>query len=90
MTYQSTLHDSSDILYLKLDTTSLFRKFCGIFDLLLSLLCNIYVIVNLNIFAVWAGMQSHESQFVWYRKIFVLVSRYSYVNSFAKFDHKNG
>jgi len=27
-------------------------------------------------------MQAHASQFVWYRRLFVLFSRYSFVNDF--------
>lgn len=30
----------------------------------------------------WKGMSKHESQFVWYRKVFVLLSKFSYVNTF--------
>ena len=30
----------------------------------------------------WKGMSKHESQFVWYRKAFVIFSKFSYVNTF--------
>lgn len=32
----------------------------------------------------WEGMTYHASQFVWYRKLFVMFSRYSWINEFQK------
>lgn len=34
----------------------------------------------LNPMLVWKAMKAHTSQFVWYRRLFVIFSRYSYVN----------
>ncbi len=42
---------------------------------------NVYV--NLNLPLVWQAMSSHSSQFVWYRRLFIIFSRYSYVNTFS-------
>ena len=33
-------------------------------------------------FLVWRAMNAHYTQFVWYRRLFVVFSRYSYVNDF--------
>lgn len=35
---------------------------------------------------VWRAMAIHHSQFVWYRKLSVLFSRYSYINTWTKFS----
>merc|ERR1712087_123373 len=32
----------------------------------------------------WEGMTHHKSQFVWFRKLFVLFSRYAWVNEFDR------
>ena len=32
---------------------------------------------------VWRAMNAHYTQFVWYRRLFVVFSRYSYVNDFT-------
>lgn len=32
----------------------------------------------------WQAMSQHESQFVWYRRLWVLLSRYQYVNTFSR------
>lgn len=34
----------------------------------------------INPILVWKAMKAHSSQFVWYRRLFVIFSRYSYVN----------
>ena len=68
---------------LKLQTTSIFRKFLGFFDVPFSLFSCENVVVNFNLFRVLKGMTAHRSQNVWYRILFVLFSRYTYVNTFV-------
>lgn len=41
----------------------------------------------LNPALVWRAMKAHHSQFVWYRKLFVIFSRYSYVNDWKVHSH---
>jgi N-acetylglucosaminylphosphatidylinositol deacetylase len=38
---------------------------------------------NWNAFRVWTAMSLHYSQFVWFRKLFVLFSSYGFVNEFT-------
>ena len=38
---------------------------------------------------VWNAMKAHHSQFVWYRRLFVVFSRYSYANDFAVFEEED-
>ena len=38
---------------------------------------------------VWNAMKAHRSQFVWYRRLFVVFSRYSYANDFAVFEDED-
>ena len=37
---------------------------------------------------VWSAMRAHSSQFVWYRRLFVIFSRYSYVNDLTVHEWK--
>lgn len=39
---------------------------------------------NFNVFKNWKAMRMHYSQFVWYRKLFLLYSRYSYFNNLTE------
>jgi N-acetylglucosaminylphosphatidylinositol deacetylase len=39
---------------------------------------------NWNLVKVWRAMSIHHSQFVWFRKLFVLFSSYGFVNTFTK------
>ena len=75
---------NTNSLYL-LQSTNIFRKYTGIFDVMTSLVqdgsqcfCSLTPWIN------YAAMQAHFSQFVWYRRLFVLFSRYTYVNNLIK------
>ena len=47
---------------------------------------NYFVFYNFNLFVNWKCMSLHYSQFVWYRKLFVIFSRYTYVNTIKMID----
>lgn len=65
-----------------LQSTNLLRKYIGILDIPFAALFHRRLFVQLNAHRVWRGMAMHHSQFVWYRKLFVLFSRYAYINTF--------
>ncbi len=68
---------------MKLESTNILRKFSGPFDILWSLVRSGEVIVfNPNILLTIRAMRCHFSQYVWYRRIFIILSRYSYINTF--------
>ena len=71
------------IVGLKLQSTNVIRKFLGFFDVIFSIFTSDQMLLNYNLFQVLRGMAAHKSQNVWYRVLFVLFSRYSYVNTFA-------
>jgi N-acetylglucosaminylphosphatidylinositol deacetylase len=65
-----------------LESTNLVRKFTGVADILTSYLCSsllqyVWLDPQLN----FTAMQAHESQFVWYRRLFIAFARYSFVNT---------
>jgi N-acetylglucosaminylphosphatidylinositol deacetylase len=97
------------VLFLKLHTTCLVRKYAGAVDALLTALVlgsrsscrrrrgrapgddrdkegggdkDVFLILNPDVPLVYAAMSQHRSQFVWFRRAFVLLSRYTYINSF--------
>jgi N-acetylglucosaminylphosphatidylinositol deacetylase len=81
------LDESSHTLdVLTLDSTNILRKFLGIFDIIFSGALSETVILNFNVSIVIRGLIAHWSQFVWYRLLFILFSRYSYLNTFTKRD----
>ena len=71
----------------QLETSSLIRKYLGVLDLIVSLHKNsdhnVTIFTPSPLFA-WKAMRAHHSQFVWFRKLFVLFSRYTFVNTFTK------
>lgn len=42
-----------------------------------------YTVYSLHPLPAWRAMAAHRSQFVWYRRMFIILSRYSYVNTFS-------
>lgn len=64
----------------ELVSVNLVRKFIGITDLICSVWNDNFIFLNVNPFTAWKAMKLHYSQFVWYRKLFVIFSRYAYIN----------
>lgn len=76
----------------RLESVHILRKFTGFFDLLATGLSSSredVLVVNVNIFIIFHAMKSHQTQFVWYRIIFLLLSRYSYINLLKLMNIKN-
>jgi len=70
----------------KLNSTNIVRKYSGVFDIMVSCLLapDDYMDISLNVSQVYNAMTLHKTQFVWYRRIFVLISRFSYVNTYTE------
>jgi len=80
----------TNLVALKLKSKNFFRKFCGPIDLLFS-----YLFAENFVWSLWSvfnglkGIYVHQSQNVWYRRLFVLMSSFSYVNSFTELNAKS-
>lgn len=66
-----------------LASTSLVRKYISLLDIPLSCIFNMNTFVNLpgEVYRSWQAMCAHESQLVWFRKLYIVFSRYMYVNT---------
>jgi len=74
---------------LLLNSLSLHRKYSGILEAIYLSFAydeNRLVFGNNEISLSYRAMKAHSSQFVWYRKLFVLFSAYSFVNSYTRFN----
>ena len=77
------------LLFFKLESVSLLRKYSSFLDIPFSFFLSVLPIsnestlhfTNASFFPSWRQMSIHNSQFVWYRKLSVLFSRYSYINT---------
>jgi N-acetylglucosaminylphosphatidylinositol deacetylase len=67
----------------KLESTTLWRKFIGVLDTLFSLQDNSLFVFVFHPRWNYQAMALHVSQFVWYRRLFVIFSRYSFINTFT-------
>jgi N-acetylglucosaminylphosphatidylinositol deacetylase len=64
-----------------LETTNIIRKYIGMAELLLVPFKE-FSFVRFNYFHGFNSMAMHKSQFVWFRHLFVLFSRYTYINTY--------
>jgi len=80
---------NTNINIFTLDSVGLVRKYIGVLDFIVSLHKNednLVTIFTPNPLSTWRAMKSHQTQFVWYRKLFVVFSRYNYVNTLSKLN----
>lgn len=70
---------------LKLISTSLIRKYLGPLDAVVSAF-NSNVYFHFSLATSLHSMQAHQSQLVWYRRLFIVFSRYSYMNTYDIID----
>lgn len=82
---QRSSSEGDQVRGFKLETTSLARKYLGPLDVLWSMLVSEGVVfltpLHLAFWPAHRCMLAHRSQYVWFRRLYVPFSRYSYVNS---------
>ena len=66
-----------------LESVSLLRKYMGCLEFILTLL-KTYSWHNFFWIDGYKCMSIHKSQFVWYRKLWVFFSRYTYINTYRR------
>lgn len=65
----------------ELESVNLFRKYSAFFDVVsVASLC-VFVPVK-YFFRSYQAMKCHQSQLVWFRRLYILFSRYMYINTF--------
>ncbi|KAK8812206.1 hypothetical protein WA158_007440 [Blastocystis sp. Blastoise] len=70
-----------------LQSVSIIRKYIGVFDYMMSLMSkHAFMVYNNCIIENIHAMKSHASQFVWFRWLFVLFSRYTTINTWNKIE----
>lgn len=68
-----------DIKMFELVTVNIIRKFIGAFDGIITGVDRL-VFINSRFWINWKAMAIHRSQFVWFRWIYLIFSRYVYIN----------
>ena len=83
----------SHVNILFLESISIFRKYLGIFDLLYALLSSKNTIAFTStprgLLKTHYAMFSHHTQYTWYRMLYILYSRYVYINQFILISQIN-
>lgn len=67
-----------------LDSVGIMRKYSGFLDCALSLYTseNVFILSLFEHENVMRAMSKHNTQFVWYRKLYMVFSRFTYINTF--------
>ena len=81
--------DIREVHFYSLETTSIVRKYLGPLDSPVTLLISeqaafVFGSTPLQVVVSWAAMSQHWSQLVWYRVLFIVFSRYLYLNTLHK------
>lgn len=71
---------------LVLETVNTVRKYSSFFDLLFCVIYmqhtqELFLSTFKEIILLWTAMKAHKSQFVWFRKLYMLFSRYVFINT---------
>ncbi|KAA0196162.1 hypothetical protein HAZT_HAZT009586 [Hyalella azteca] len=68
-----------------LDSVNLVRKYSSVLDIACSAICSSHVITasSAQFFTIRRAMKLHASQYVWFRKLYLLFSRYVIVNTLS-------
>lgn len=77
----------------ELISTGIIRKYVGPIDIWLSIIStlsgqsrSIYCLTNQHPLKSYQAMSEHYSQWVWFRKLFVVLSRFTFVNTLRRID----
>ncbi|CAN0512347.1 unnamed protein product, partial [Laminaria digitata] len=81
--------DGKSLDAFSLTSTGILRKYSGLLDIPVSLATAYPQPLGVSFWSfdprkAWKAMVAHRSQFVWYRRLFVIFSRYAYVNTFKR------
>ncbi|XP_037038377.1 N-acetylglucosaminyl-phosphatidylinositol de-N-acetylase [Bradysia coprophila] len=73
---------------LTLDSVNVLRKYMSVFDLVISLLLstNWCILSWTNVNIVRKAMRQHRSQMLWFRKLYIVFSRYMVINTLRQID----
>ncbi|KAF2367641.1 N-acetylglucosaminyl phosphatidylinositol deacetylase-related [Trinorchestia longiramus] len=69
-----------------LDSVNMVRKYSSVLDIACSNLCSAHVLTadSQQFFTIRRAMKLHESQYVWFRKLYIIFSRYVVVNTLTQ------
>ena len=77
-----------DVELMTLTTVNLIRKYIGFIDILFVWITQWHAF-RYNFLEAYQTLAEHETQLVWFRKIFIVISRYTYCNSFNRYLQKD-
>jgi len=86
--FLNVMNKDKQIKGYKLVTTNLLRKYISFLDIAFSrwFSHNSSLFISPSVTAGWGAMACHKTQLLWFRYLFVLFSRYSFINTLEPFQ----
>jgi N-acetylglucosaminylphosphatidylinositol deacetylase len=82
------LKNQNEIVGFQLLSSSIFRKYMGLLNVIIWFFTledqDTFTFFSPNLLDAFKAMKCYQSQFVWFRKLFILFSQYSYINVLQK------
>ncbi|GIY35062.1 n-acetylglucosaminyl-phosphatidylinositol de-N-acetylase [Caerostris extrusa] len=84
LSIKGQLPEDCEVFLLK--TVFLLQKYLGFLLVPLLYVCTNFCFVSTfhDVKTTWKSMKNHKSQFVWFRKLYIIFSQYVYINTFIK------
>uniref|UniRef100_A0AC35TH62 N-acetylglucosaminylphosphatidylinositol deacetylase n=1 Tax=Rhabditophanes sp. KR3021 TaxID=114890 RepID=A0AC35TH62_9BILA len=75
-----------DVQVFVLESVSIWRKYISWFDLSFSMVSSTYLFKSTlsEVLSTYQAMRQHKSQLLWFRYLYLLFSRYIFINSFKR------
>ncbi|PRD24831.1 UNVERIFIED_CONTAM: Pigl [Trichonephila clavipes] len=86
--FKGLLSEDCEVYLLK--SVFLFQKYLGFLIVPLLYMCVSFSFASTfhDVKTIWKSMKEHKSQFVWFRKLYIVFSQYVYMNTFIKCQNK--
>uniref|UniRef100_A0AAF5DC84 N-acetylglucosaminylphosphatidylinositol deacetylase n=2 Tax=Strongyloides stercoralis TaxID=6248 RepID=A0AAF5DC84_STRER len=80
----------ADVEVFVLESISILRKYISFWDLILSRFRSRYIYISnfRNVLSAYSAMREHKTQLVWFRYLYMIFSRYVFVNTYKRIHMK--
>uniref|UniRef100_A0A0K0EVS9 N-acetylglucosaminylphosphatidylinositol deacetylase n=1 Tax=Strongyloides venezuelensis TaxID=75913 RepID=A0A0K0EVS9_STRVS len=79
-----------DVEVFVLESVSILRKYISFCDLIISRFRSRYIYISnfSNVLSAYSAMREHKTQLVWFRYLYMIFSRYIFINTFKRIHMK--
>uniref|UniRef100_A0A0N5B776 N-acetylglucosaminylphosphatidylinositol deacetylase n=1 Tax=Strongyloides papillosus TaxID=174720 RepID=A0A0N5B776_STREA len=80
----------TDVEVFVLESVSILRKYISFCDLIISRFRSRYIYISnfTNVLSAYSAMREHKTQLIWFRYLYMIFSRYIFINTFKRIHMK--